>query len=166
MITKDNKNVSIMAITPENYLVPAGEERLYHVKLEVKSFDHRSGERLSHPFIQKFSRIDFENGRMSMLRQQGYDIVILHDPKVWMEEHAAELQAAKLDRAERAKAKAEAEREEMKAALREELKQELLAEMKEEKSSASKSKSKKEKEKEPVVEEPKISTDPDEPDLS
>lgn len=130
MITKDNKDLPILEITPENYKVPAGEENTYHVKMEVKSFDHHTGERLSHPFIQKFSRVDFENGMMSQLRQQGYDMVILHDPKEWLKNHAAELSKTKAQKAAEAKAKAEAEKEAMKEALRAELKAELLAEMK------------------------------------
>lgn len=128
MITKDNKDLPVLEITPENYLVPRGEERLYHVKMEIKSFDQHTGERLSHPFIQKFSRVDFEGGMMSLLRQQGYDMIILHDPKAWMEEHAAELSKTRAQKAEEARAKAEAEKE----ALKEQIRKELLAEMKKE----------------------------------
>jgi predicted glycosyl hydrolase (DUF1957 family) len=126
MITKDNRDLPILEITPENYLVPKGEEKFYHVRMESKSFDQHSGKRLSHPFIQKFSRVDFEGGMMSVLRQQGYDMVILHDPKAWMEQHADELNKKKARKAEEAKAKAEAE----KKALKEQIRQELLAEMK------------------------------------
>lgn len=129
MITKDNKDLSVLEITPENYLVPRGEERFYHVKMEIKSFDQHTGERLSHPFIQKFTRVDFESGMMSLLRQQGYDMVILHDPKAWMEQHAAELNKSKAQKEAEAKAKAEAEKE----ALKEQIRKELLAEMKAEK---------------------------------
>lgn len=80
MITKDGKDLPILEITPENYKVPAGEEGIYHVKMEVRLFDRSDGHRISHPFIQKFERIDFENGMMSMLRQQGYHMEILHNP--------------------------------------------------------------------------------------
>lgn len=126
MITKDNKDLPILEITPENYKVPAGEENTYHVKMEVKSFDQHTGERLSHPFIQKFSRIDFENGLMSQLRQQGYDMVILHDPKEWLKNHTEAVAKTRAQKAAEAKAKAEAEKE----ALKEQIRQELLAEMK------------------------------------
>ena len=154
MITKDNKDLPILEITPENYLVPAGEERSYHVKMEIKSFDQHTGERLSHPFIQKFARVDFENGMFSVLRQQGYAMEILHDPKEWEKAHAEELNKTRAQRAAELKAKAEAEKEAMKAALREELKAELKAEMAEEKKRTSKAKAAK-------TEEPG-----DEPDLS
>lgn len=126
MITKDNKDLSVLEITPENYIVPRGEERFYHVKMEIKSFDQHTGERLSHPFIQKFTRVDFEGGMMSLLRQQGYDMVILHDPKAWMEQHIAELNKSKTQKEAEAKAKAEAEKE----SLKEQIRKELLAEMK------------------------------------
>lgn len=154
MITKDNKDLPVLEITPENYLVPRGEERFYHVKMEIKSFDQHTGERLSHPFIQKFSRVDFEGGMMSVLRQQGYDMVILHDPKAWMEQHAAELNKSKTQKAAEAKAKAEAEKE----ALKEQIRQELLAEMKAETEVKKTSKKKKVETETPVAEE--------EPDLS
>ena len=129
MITKDNIDLPILDITPENYKVPAGEERSYHVKMEVKSFDQHTGERLSHPYIQKFAAIDFENGMMSVLRQQGYDMVILHNPKDWLKAHAEELAKTKAQKEAEAKAKAEAEKE----ALKESIRKELLAEMKEKK---------------------------------
>lgn len=146
MITKDNKDLSALEITPENYLVPRGEERFYHVKMEIKSFDQHTGERLSHPFIQKFTRVDFEGGMMSLLRQQGYDMVILHDPKAWMEQHAAELNKSKAQKEAEAKAKAKAEKE----ALKEQIRKELLAEMKAEKDKKETKKETKKKEEAPA----------------
>ena len=155
MITKDNKDLPILEITPENYLVPRGEERMYHVKMEVKTFDSHTGERLSHPFIQKFARVDFEGGMMSILRQQGYDMVILHDPKTWEKEHAAELNKTRAQKEEEAKAKAAAEKEAMKEAIR----KELLEEMKKEETKKPEKKAKKEEKPAPEKKE-------DEPDLS
>lgn len=158
MITKDNQDLPILEITPENYKVPAGEENTYHVKMEVKSFDQHTGERLSHPFIQKFSRIDFENGMMSQLRQQGYDMVILHNPKEWMKNHAEAVAKAKAQKVTDAKAKAEAEKE----ALKEQIRQELLAEMKAE---AKKTQKTSKKTSEKTSEKGETSAE-DEPDLS
>lgn len=157
MITKDNKDLPILEITPENYKVPAGEENTYHVKMEVKSFDQHTGERLSHPFIQKFSRIDFENGMMSQLRQQGYDMVILHDPKEWLKNHTEAVAKTRAQKAAEAKAKAEAEKE----ALKEQIRQELLAEMKAEAEAEAK-KTRKTSKKEETPAEPAE----EEPDLS
>ena len=156
MITKDNKDLSVLEVTPENYLVPRGEERFYHVKMEIKSFDQHTGERLSHPFIQKFTRVDFEGGMMSLLRQQGYDMVILHDPKAWMEQHAAELNKSKAQKEAEAKAKAEAEKE----ALKEQIRKELLAEMKVEKEKKETKKETKKKEEAPA-EAPAAEEEPD-----
>lgn len=153
MITKDNIDLPVLEITPENYKVPAGEERFYHVKMEVKSFDQHTGERLSHPFVQKFAAIDFENGMMSTLRQQGYDMVILHNPKDWAKAHAEELAKTRAQKAEEAKAKAEAE----KKALKEELRKELLAEMAEEKKEKKGNKKKDEAPAAPADEEPDLS---------
>ena len=159
MITKDNKDLSVLEVTPENYLVPRGEERFYHVKMEIKSFDQHTGERLSHPFIQKFTRVDFEGGMMSLLRQQGYDMVILHDPKAWMEQHAAELNKSKAQKEAEAKAKAEAEKE----ALKEQIRKELLAEMKAEEEKKDKKETKKEtkKKEEAPAEAPAAEEEPD-----
>lgn len=155
MITKDNKDLPILEITPENYKAPAGEENTYHVKMEVKSFDQHTGERLSHPFIQKFSRVDFENGLMSQLRQQGYDMVILHDPKEWLKNHTEAVAKTRAQKAAEAKAKAEAEKE----ALKEQIRQELLAEMKAETEAKKTRKTSKKEETpaEPAEEEPDLS---------
>jgi hypothetical protein len=156
MITKDNKDLPILEITPENYKVPAGEENTYHVKMEVKSFDQHTGERLSHPFIQKFSRVDFENGMMSQLRQQGYDMVILHDPKEWLKNHTEAVAKTRAQKAAEAKAKAEAEKE----AFKEQIRQELIAEMKAEveaKKTQKTSKKTSGKEETPAEEEPDLS---------
>ena len=155
MITKDNKDLPILEITPENYKVPAGEENTYHVKMEVKSFDQHTGERLSHPFIQKFSRVDFENGMMSQLRKQGYDMVILHDPKEWLKNHIEAVEKTRAQKAAEAKAKAEAEKE----ALKEQIRQELLAEMKAEAEAKKTRKTSKKEETsaEPAEEEPDLS---------
>lgn len=152
MITKDNKDLPILEIIPENYKVPAGEENTYHVKMEVKSFDQHTGERLSHPFIQKFSRVDFENGMMSQLRQQGYDMVILHDPKEWLKSHAEAVAKTRAQKIADAKAKAEAEKE----TLKEQIRQELLAEMKAE-AETKKTRKTSKKEETPVEEEPDLS---------
>lgn len=129
MITKDNQDLPILQITPENYVVPAGEELYYHAKMEIKSFDQHTGERLSHPFIQKFAAIDFEEGMMHTLRQQGYDIVILHDPKEWKQKKAEEKAQKLAEKAAEAKAEAEAEAEAYKEKLKAEIRQELMAEV-------------------------------------
>ena len=102
MITKDGRDTPILKLTPDNYIVPKGEERAYHVVIEVRQFDPKTGARLSRPRVQKFGKKAFEANVAESLRKQGYDLVILHDPNKWI----AEQQAVT---AEKARAKAEAD---------------------------------------------------------
>lgn len=101
MITKDGRDTPILKLTPDNYIVPKGEERAYHVVIEVRQFDPKTGARLSRPRVQKFGKKAFEAHIAESLRKQGYDLVILHDPNKWIAEQKAVA-------AEQAKAKAEA----------------------------------------------------------
>ena len=101
MITKDGRDTPIERLTPDNYIVPKGEERAYHAVIEVKQFDPKTGKRISQPRVQKFGKKSFESHISDSLRKQGYEILILHDPNAWAKE-----QQAKAD--ERAKAQAEA----------------------------------------------------------
>ena len=109
MITKDGRDTPIEKLTPENYIVPKGEERSYHAVIEVKQFDPKTGVRLSRPRVQKFGKKTFETHVQSSLQKQGYDIVILHDPNVWIKEQQ-EQAAARAKADAEAKAKAEQER--------------------------------------------------------
>jgi len=101
-------------LTPENYIVPKGEERFYHVVIEVRQFDPKTGKRISRPRVQKFGKKMFEAHIQASLRKQGYDIVVLHNPNEWLKENQAKAaQAAK----EQAEAKAKAEKEKFDAAV-------------------------------------------------
>lgn len=104
MITKDGRDTPIEKLTPENYVVPKGEERAYHAVIEVKQFDQKTGRRISQPRVQKFGKKSFETNVADSLRKQGYDIVILHDPNAWIKEQQAKA-------AERAEAEAEARKQ-------------------------------------------------------
>lgn len=104
MLTKDGRDTPIERLTPENYIVPAGEERYYHVVIEVKQFDPKTGRRISKPRVQKFGKKSFDAGIRASLQKQGYDLLILHDPTHWLHNHKAQTAAT-------AKAKAEAEKE-------------------------------------------------------
>ena len=103
MITKDGREVALENLTADQYIVPKGEERLYHCVIEVTNFDRKTGKRLSKPRIQKFGRKMFDAHIYHSLTQQGYDVKILHDPTKWIAEHNAEVAASR-------KAKAEAEK--------------------------------------------------------
>ena len=60
----------IEKLTPENYIVPKGEERFYHVVIEVEQFDQKTGKRLSRPRVQKFGKKMFEAHILASLRKQ------------------------------------------------------------------------------------------------
>lgn len=138
MLTKDGKDVEILAINADNYKVPAGEEHLYHVKIEVKKFNADNGKRLSKPRIQIFGAKEYETTVKNDLIRQGYTLEVLHNPTEWLKEQgaakaaAAEQTAADRKKAAEEKAAADAQAaEETKAAEKAALKAEILAELKE-----------------------------------
>lgn len=124
------KDVAIIDVTPENYIVPDNEKHLYHCVIEIKKFDSETGKRLSIPRIQKFGKKGYENSIADNLKKQGYTITVLYDPNEYMKAKAEADEKAKAEKAKAdAKAKAEADvkaRAEEKAAL----KAEILAELK------------------------------------
>ena len=113
------KDVAIIDVTPENYIVPDNEKHLYHCVIEIKKFDSETGKRLSIPRIQKFGKKGYENSIAENLKKQGYTITVLHDPNEYMK--------AKAEADAKAKAEADAK---AKAAEKEALKAEILAELK------------------------------------
>lgn len=106
MITKDGRDTSLEKLTPELYIVPKGEERFYHVLIEMTTFDQKTGKRLSRPRVQKFGKKIFDTHVRESLTKQGWTITILHDPTAWVEKTKAEKAAAAQADAE-AKAKEE-----------------------------------------------------------
>lgn len=120
------KDVPIIEVTPENYIVPEGEENTYHVRQEMTSFDQKTGKRLSKPRIQKYGAKEFQTvGRI--LKQQGYEVTVLYDPTEYLKEQAVEMEKAKAMTAQKKREleqkRYEAEKAKMKA--------EILAELKE-----------------------------------
>lgn len=109
MLTKDGRDMPIEKLTPENYIVPKGEERFYHAVIEVKQFDPKTGKRISRPRVQKFGKKMFETIVNESLRKQGYEIIILHDPNEWIKEQAEKAEQVRKEQ-EAAKAKAEQEK--------------------------------------------------------
>ena len=124
MRTKDGRDLPVLDITADNYIVPQGEEMTVHAKIEVRQFDPKTGNRISTPRIQKFGMKEWQSVMQSSLRKQGYTVEILHDPFKFAQEHAAQVAAAQA-----AKAKAAQEAAEW-AAIKEQAKAELLAELK------------------------------------
>lgn len=109
MITKDGRDTPIERLTPDNYIVPKGEELSYHAVIEVVQYDSKTGKKTSRPRLQKFSKKMFEAHVWDSLRKQGYSITVLHDPNTWLKEKKAKAEQKAKEQAE-AKAKAEQER--------------------------------------------------------
>lgn len=123
------KDISLLDVTPENYICPVGEEAMYHCRIEVKKFNAETGERLSKPRIQKFGRKFFDSYGLHNLRKLGYTVDILHDPNAWLEAHKAEAEAAAKARAEaEAKAAEEARKAEIEA-IKAEVRAQVLSEL-------------------------------------
>lgn len=120
------KDVGLLDVTPENFIVPKGEESFYHCRIEVVKFHGETGERLSKPRIQVFGKKFFETFGLHNLRKQGYKVDILHDPNVWEAANKEKIEANKRAKAEAA-AQAAAE---AKAAERAQMKTEIIAELK------------------------------------
>ena len=109
MIAKNGRDLPIEQITSENYVVPSGEEHVYHVKIEVKQFNSKTGERISRPRIQKFGMKIWESSVRDSLRKQGYTMEILHDPNTWIAENRAQIESLKAQKRESEKAALKAE---------------------------------------------------------
>lgn len=120
------KDVPILEVTPENYIVPKGEEDTYHCRIEQTQFNPRNGKRISKPRIQKFDAKMYPSIARN-LRQQGWDVVILYDPTQYLEEREAKRREQQ-EMTYQQRREAEAKR---KAAERQALKDEILAELRE-----------------------------------
>ena len=89
MITKDGRDTKIENLTPDNYIVPKGEEKYYHVVLEIENYDRKTGKKLSKAYVQKIGRKIFETHVQASLVRQGYKMTILHNPTEWIKEQQA-----------------------------------------------------------------------------
>ena len=79
MLTKTGRDLPISEIDAENYIVGENDKAFYHVKIEQKQFDPKSGKRRSIPRIQMFGAKEWNNVR-PQLKKQDYDIEVLYDP--------------------------------------------------------------------------------------
>ena len=120
------KDVSILDVTPENYIVPKGEEGTFHCRIEQTQFNPRNGKRQSRPRIQKFDAKMYPS-ILRNLKLQGWDVEVLHDPTEFLKEQEAKRQAMlEMTYKERKEAEEKRKAEERKA-----LKEEILKELKE-----------------------------------
>lgn len=102
------KDVDLLEVTKENYIVPEGEKKVYHVLIEQRKFDPNTGKRLSRPRIQKFGKKMFESLIQRNLPMQGYTLDILWNPNTYLQQ----LEEQKKIKAAEQKAKAEAKMQE------------------------------------------------------
>ena len=77
----------LLELTGDNYVCPEGEEKSYHCRIEVRKFDPDTGERMSRPKLVKLEPKFFEAFGLHHLRQQGYTVDILHNPRQWAAEN-------------------------------------------------------------------------------
>lgn len=82
------KDVPLSMVTSENYIVPKGEEGVYHCLVENQRHDQKTGARLSRPFIRKFGKKVFDSIMRKGMFAQGLNVQILHDPTEWLKTHA------------------------------------------------------------------------------
>jgi hypothetical protein len=120
------RDVSILEVTADNYIVPKGEEGTYHCRIEQTQFNPRNGKRVSRPRIQKFDAKMYPS-ILRNLKLQGWDVEVLHDPTEFLKEQEEKRQAMQeLTYKERKEAEERRKAEERKA-----LKEEILKELKE-----------------------------------
>lgn len=79
------KDVEILDVTTENYIVPENEKHLFHVKIEQKAFNQNTGKRLSKPRVQKFG-VKMYNRILDDLQRQGFSIEVLYNPTEYLKQ--------------------------------------------------------------------------------
>lgn len=91
------KDVRLTEVTPDNYIVPEGEEDVYHVMQEIVQFSPTTGQRLSHPRIQKYDVKMWEGTMRRQLKIGGYTTTVLYDPTNYIKEKAERDKAIKAE---------------------------------------------------------------------
>src|SRR5690606_3708736 len=129
MQTKTGRDLPIEEVTKDNYIVPAGEEKVFHARIEDKKFDSNTGKRQSIPRIQKFGSKSF-NTILANLKKQGYTVDILHDPSTFLAEQKKQQAEQAAERVQKVKEAAVAKNAKELEAIKAELRAELLAELK------------------------------------
>lgn len=104
MSTEQSKDATIDKMVSD-FKVPAGEEGIFHVILEVKRFSAATGARQSKPRFQTAGPKAFKVLKKNW-EKQGYTVVVVHDPNKWLAGQAevkkhtqAEQEAARKDAA-------------------------------------------------------------------
>ena len=108
------KDVDLSQVTADNYIVPKGEEKHWHVLQEKVLFDQNTGKRKSRPVLQKYDTKCFPNTK-AYLESAGFTVTILHDPVEWQKSQAMMKQEAARKQAEALAAMQKAKNEAHKA---------------------------------------------------
>ncbi len=87
------KDVDIASVTKENYIVPESEKSLYHVVMENKKYDEKTGVKISRPRLQKFNVPTFKKLR-SNFERQGFEIVVIYDPTEYIKTFGEKIKTA------------------------------------------------------------------------
>ena len=128
------KDVPLTDVTAENYIVPKGEERFWHVIQERVTYNQNTGKRLSRPVLQKYDTKVYPT-TAKYLTDAGYTLTVLHNPLAHKAqgkvENSIDIEAKRKEAQLIAK---------MKEELREELRKELKEELKGEKNKTSRKK--------------------------
>lgn len=130
MKTKDGRDLPVEEITADNYIVPKGEERFFHIKQEVVQYNPKTGAKISRPEIQKYGPKMYRAVVATRLKRFGYELTVLHNPEEWMKQNAAKMAASRAEAERKAKEAAEAKKAAELEAIKEQAKRELLEELK------------------------------------
>lgn len=85
LIDGKERDVKIEDVNAQNYIVPENERHVFHVKQEIRSFDPKTGRKISVPVVQKYGAKTFAQIERQ-LKLQGWELEILYNPKAFLEE--------------------------------------------------------------------------------
>ena len=85
LINGKERDVKIEDVNAQNYIVPENERHVFHVKQEIRSYDPKTGRKISVPVVQKYGAKTFAQIERQ-LKLQGWELEILYNPKAFLEE--------------------------------------------------------------------------------
>lgn len=103
LIEGKERDVKIEDVNAQNYIVPENERHVFHVKQEIRSYDQKTGRKISVPVVQKYGAKTF-NQIERQLRLQGWELEILYNPKAFLEEMKQVQKKSQADRKKLAEA--------------------------------------------------------------
>ena len=94
LIDGKEKDVKVDEVNAGNYIVPENEKHLFHVKQEIKSFDQKTGKKISVPVVQKYGVKTYPTVKRQ-LTLQGWEIEELYNPTAFLNEQKQKIVKAK-----------------------------------------------------------------------